>query len=251
MIRRLRLVSGLVLFAYVCTHFANHALGLISLDAMERGRIWFLALWRNPVGTPVLYGALALHLSLTLWKLYESRGFRMPRLKTCQIVLGLAIPPLLAEHIAGTRYLSEFFGVHDTYTYVLLVLWKFAPMIGVRQVFVLLIVWLHGCIGLHYWLRIRPWYPRALPWLYAAALLLPVLALLGFVQAGREVLELADNAEWLTVALGEINFPGPDSIDAETTLLVWLRGGFAVLLVGVLAARGVRAGLERRRGAIR
>ena len=36
--RRLRLVSGLVLLAYLATHFANHALGLISLDRMEDGR---------------------------------------------------------------------------------------------------------------------------------------------------------------------------------------------------------------------
>ena len=27
------------------------------------------------------------------------------------------------------------------------------------------LVWLHGCIGLHYWLRLRPWYRRLPPWL--------------------------------------------------------------------------------------
>lgn len=46
--RRLRLISGIVLFTYLTTHFLNHALGLISLEAMEDGRIWFLRLWRNP-----------------------------------------------------------------------------------------------------------------------------------------------------------------------------------------------------------
>ncbi len=35
MVRRLRLWSGLILFTYLTTHFANHALGLISLRAME------------------------------------------------------------------------------------------------------------------------------------------------------------------------------------------------------------------------
>src|SRR5215510_8718225 len=34
--------SGLVLFTYVATHLANHVLGLISLEAMETGRAWFL-----------------------------------------------------------------------------------------------------------------------------------------------------------------------------------------------------------------
>ena len=38
LVRRLRLYSGLVLLAYLTTHFVNHALGLISLDRMEDGR---------------------------------------------------------------------------------------------------------------------------------------------------------------------------------------------------------------------
>jgi adenylate cyclase len=35
MIRRLRLISGLVMLAYVTMHLVNHAVGLISLTAME------------------------------------------------------------------------------------------------------------------------------------------------------------------------------------------------------------------------
>jgi adenylate cyclase len=35
MIRRLRLLSGLVMLAYVAMHLLNHAVGLISLRAME------------------------------------------------------------------------------------------------------------------------------------------------------------------------------------------------------------------------
>ena len=57
-IRPLRLWCGLILFSYLVTHYSNHALGLISLAAMEAGRIWFLALWRNPVGESALLRAL-------------------------------------------------------------------------------------------------------------------------------------------------------------------------------------------------
>ena len=74
MIRRVRLISGCVLFAYVATHLANHSLGLISLAAMEAGREWFLALWRNPLGTAALYGALSVHFALGLWALYRRRS---------------------------------------------------------------------------------------------------------------------------------------------------------------------------------
>jgi len=33
--------DGLVLFTYVTTHFLNHAIGLVSLEALEDSRIWF------------------------------------------------------------------------------------------------------------------------------------------------------------------------------------------------------------------
>ena len=55
-IGRLRLGSGLVLFAFVGTHLLNHVLGLISLAALEAGREVFLTMWRNPIGTTLLYG---------------------------------------------------------------------------------------------------------------------------------------------------------------------------------------------------
>src|SRR5262245_52174193 len=94
-VRPLRLWCGLILFAYLLTHFANHALGLVSLRAMEAGRIWFLALWRNPVGETALFGALLVHWLLALWLLYRRRTLRMPGWEALQILLGLAVPPLL------------------------------------------------------------------------------------------------------------------------------------------------------------
>ena len=45
--RKIRLISGLVLFTFVTTHFLNHSLGNISLAAMEAGREDFIAVWRN------------------------------------------------------------------------------------------------------------------------------------------------------------------------------------------------------------
>jgi hypothetical protein len=36
-VRQVRLTSGFVLFSYLLSHFINHALGNISLDAMEYG----------------------------------------------------------------------------------------------------------------------------------------------------------------------------------------------------------------------
>lgn len=36
-VRQIRLACGLVLFAYLLSHFINHALGNISLDALATG----------------------------------------------------------------------------------------------------------------------------------------------------------------------------------------------------------------------
>jgi adenylate cyclase len=86
-------VSGVLLFVYVTTHLLNHALGLVSLQAQEAGRGVFLAAWRNPVGTALLYGALLIHLALALWSLHQRRTLRMRRWEATQLILGLLIQP--------------------------------------------------------------------------------------------------------------------------------------------------------------
>ena len=35
MVRRIRLISGLIMFGYILGHFLNHALGLVSLEFMD------------------------------------------------------------------------------------------------------------------------------------------------------------------------------------------------------------------------
>src|SRR5262245_41013374 len=99
LLRNLRLGSGLVLMAFVVLHLANHALNLISLEAAEGGRVVFLAFWRSPVGTLLLYGSLLVHVALTLTALYRRRTLAMPLREWAQFVLGLAIPLLVVEHV--------------------------------------------------------------------------------------------------------------------------------------------------------
>jgi adenylate cyclase len=185
------LAGGLILFTYLLTHFINHALGLVSLDAMAAGRVWFLALWRNPLGTTALYGALLTHWLLGLWLIYRRRTLRMPTWEATQIVLGLAVPPLLTAHVIATRLAYTMFGAGDPYPRLLLWLWVVNPWAGFLQSMLLLIAWTHGCIGLHFWLRLRPWYRRSFPVVLTGFVLVPVLAWLGFAEAGRAVAVLA------------------------------------------------------------
>ena len=93
-VRQARLASGLILLTYLVTHFLNHALGLVSVAAMESGRLWFLLLWRNPLVSVILYGAVSTHFALALWSLYQRRTLRMPFWEALQLTAGLAIPPL-------------------------------------------------------------------------------------------------------------------------------------------------------------
>jgi adenylate cyclase len=250
-VQRLRLVTGLILFAYLLTHFANHALGLVSLAAMEAGRVWFLALWRSPIATLLLYGSLLTHTLLALWSLYRRRHLRMPWWEAWQLVLGLVIPPLLVAHVVGTRVAAEGLGTRDSYTRVVLALWEVNPERGLRQALVLVIAWLHGCIGLHFWLRLRAWYSRAVPWLYALAVLVPVCALLGFAQAGREVSALARQPGWIAATARAGHAPDPAGRAWLDHVEHSILGAFVTALAAVLAARGTRALVERRRGLVR
>ena len=246
-VRRLRLATGLVLFAYLVTHYANHALGLVSLAAMEAGRRWFAWLWDGWPGGLLLGGALTLHLVLALWALYVRRSLGgMRRWEAGQLLLGLAVPPLLAIHLLGTKVAALLFGTDPLYAYLLLVLWVYSPWIGLQQAVLVLVAWCHGCLGLHFWLRIRPWYGRVRLLLFSVALLLPVLALLGFAEAGREVARLNLDPAWRDQAAAAIHFPTADQVALVYRLQAWCLWGFGALVAAVLAARLVRDRLVRR-----
>ena len=155
-LRQIRLVAGLVVFTYVTLHFANHALGNISVEAMENGLAIQKWLWQSPTGAIILYSALLTHMGLGFWALYTRRDFRWTRMEATQLILGLSIPFLLADHVIGTRVSLSLFGTEKGYAEVLLKFWVRSPISGALQAALLLIVWIHGCIGVLSWLRLIP-----------------------------------------------------------------------------------------------
>ncbi|GJD57900.1 adenylate/guanylate cyclase domain-containing protein [Methylobacterium dankookense] len=250
-LRQVRLGSGLVLCAYVLTHLLVHALGNASLGAMEAGLAVKAALWRNPPALVLLYGALLTHLALGLHALYERRFFRIVPAEVAQLALGLAIPPLLVTHVVGTRLAWGLEGLDRGYAQVLYAAWVAAPWHGALQVAGLAAAWLHGCLGLHYWLRLKPGYGRAAPWLLGVAVLVPTLAVLGTVQGARSVRALDADPAWRASALKARHMGRPDQ---AVRLLAWRDGmlwGYAGALALVLAARGLRTRAETRGGFVR
>lgn len=121
--RRLRLVSGLTLFAYLATHLANHAAGLISLEAAEAARLAFLQFWRSVPASVALYAAFAVHIGLAFMALYERHTLRMPAAEFLRLALGFGIPFLLVSHFTGTRLAYELYGRDDPYARVVWALW--------------------------------------------------------------------------------------------------------------------------------
>lgn len=243
--RNLRLASGLVMAVFVATHLLNHALGLVSLEVMEAGRIVFLAFWRETPADAILFVSVLVHVALAYLAIYRRRGWRLPPAEAVQSLLGIAIPPLLILHVLGVEMSARVYGADDTYAYVLLVLWTFDPALTLRQAAATLVVWGHACIGLHYWLRLKPWYGRARPGLYAGALLLPAFSLLGFVSAGREVARLDQEPGWRERL--EVHVPEPGALETLLAIERWTLTALGGVLVLVLAARAVRGRMERRR----
>lgn len=192
--RSIRLWSGVILFAFVLTHFLNHALGLFGLATMEQVQLWRIALWRSWPGTVLLYGAAVIHVALALKRIVGRRTWRMPMREALQIALGLAIPFLLYEHAIGTRYVAEVAGVNDAYGVTLQHLW---PSRSIHQPLLILVVWAHGFIGINYSIRLQPWYPRVREPMLIVAVIIPLLAIAGYLSAGREAVQLAHpDARW-------------------------------------------------------
>jgi adenylate cyclase len=246
-VSRLRLATGLVLFSFLVTHFVNHALGLVSLDAMEQGRRLFLALWRNPAGTAALYGAILIHFGLALWSVYRRRTLRMAGWEAAQLLLGLLIPPLLFAHVVGTRVSHEIAGTEGSYAWVLYVLWELDPVNAVRQTAVFSVAWIHGCIGLHFWLRFKPHYRAYMPFTYAGALLVPTFGLLGFVQSAQTIAEFARDPAWVASLVARVGSPGQAEAAVLADIKTGLTAGFWLLLAGTLLARVIRDAIHRRR----
>src|SRR5262249_38541165 len=188
-------------------------------------------------------------LSLSTFK--TLRLFLLPPRNSPQLLLGLSNPPLLVAHIIGTRLSHAWFNTSDSYTRLVLAYWQFRPDLGTKQAMLLTLAWVHGCMGLHFWLRLKPWYPRVVSLLFGIALLVPVLALLGFAQAGREVSRLSQEEGWLDLRMHLMRAPNPAQRAFLERVNDTILGGFTASIGLILTARAVRRLSARRRQMIR
>ena len=241
--RPLRLATGLVLFAYATSHLLNHAFGVRSIEAMNAAGLVLLKPWQTPAGLTVLYASFIIHAGLGFHALYRRRHLRIPASEIWQLALGLAIPLLLIEHAGAIRLGTSLAGVNYDFHRVLYHYWVTAPQVALpRQYLLLLVVWIHGCIGIRAWLRPKSWYPRASPVLAAFATVIPTLALVGFTTAGLDIRDALQRDPSYAARYGP---PQPGTPAAQNAASVGaIIDGLWYLYLGLLVAafglRGLR-----------
>jgi len=248
-VRQVRLVSGLVLFAYLLSHFLNHALGNVSMEALATGVYFHTLFWQFLPITMLFYAACLVHTALGIWALYERRQFGWKAIEPLQLLLGLSIPVLVIAHIIGVRLGQTLYGHERLYPQVLFLYWIWAPWRIWMMLAVMTVAWVHGCIGLHFWLRMKAFYKRAAPFLLAAAVLIPTLSMLGFYQGGRIVID-NDSVEWRAENLTQRQVGTRAEAQVLDRVTDYFLFGYFGLISIALLARGARTINERRRGMI-
>jgi adenylate cyclase len=242
----LRLGSALIMLAFVVCHLTAHAVLLISFEKADAALTFLMAPWRTWTGTGILAAAVLIHYANALWSIYIRRSLRLTRWEWAQLTLGLCIPVLLIAHVVSTRIAEQMLEVTTYYSTILVVQWLVLPWFGVVQALAVLTVWTHACIGIHYWLRTKRWYPDWRPFFFAFALLLPALALAGYVTAGNQILREAKQKDFISLAMDDANLTDKTMVSiqrmSEIGWGIWLG-----LLILPFAGRGIRAWHYRRR----
>ena len=244
---RLRLASALVLLVFVICHLTAHSLLLVSFEDAEATRNVLMYPWRTWIGTGILTAAFVVHFSNALWSIYVRRALRLNRWEWTQLSLGLCIPLLLMFHVVSTRIAEETLEVTTYYNTAFIVQWLMLPWLGAVQMIAVVTVWTHACIGIHYWLRTKRWYPNWRPLLFGVALLLPALALAGYVTGGNQVLRQAkSDPDFVSSSLGNSNLTAETGAAIDRMVYIGLGVWFGLVLLP-FAGRGLRAWRDRRR----
>jgi adenylate cyclase len=242
---QLRSATGLIIGLYVTVHLSNHALGLISVRAQEAVRPWVMALWHSPPGQVLLYGSLSTHAAVALVVLFRRRHYYMPKWEGIQILLGLTIPYLLLVHIVNTRGTRILTGIDIDYTYEIANLWV-DPWTRFRQIALVLLVWGHFVVGLHFWWRLQSWYRRAFPAMLLAFVLVPTAALLGFAEVGMAMTARArSDPQWMRAVKARGVPADPQRAKLRAALKDWVGPSWIAVVGLVFSVAQLRNWRER------
>ena len=218
LVRLLRVTTGCILYFYVFTHLLNHSLGLISLETMEIGRALFLRFWRHDVLFYVLYGALLIHFLLGIYALCRKRSFKMSKKEWIRNSCAVLIPFFLASHLSITLWGSRFLGLNDTYSFMILSTYLLDPVGYISLGLMLIVVWVHGSIGILGLLEFRKIYSDYNGFFHGIMFSLPLLAYGGYLNASIELTKVGEsNPLAILEIIADSNFTKETGAD-----VVWL-----------------------------
>ena len=206
---------------------------------MNGFRDYFLGFWRAPLIEWVVPIALLLHIFFALQRFFISRTMSgMTRAQWCQFILGLLIPVLLFNHIAGTKVVSKVNGYTDDYSFFF---FGFPTYVGIIESVMLIGIWVHGCLGVYFYFRLKPTFVKWKNSLRVLAWLIPLTSLLGIWGAHFEVQESIENNTGLVEHVLRERIPADTSMEEILALATYYTlislGTFLVLLVLAFTTR--------------
>lgn len=251
------IATGLVLFTFISMHLANLSLGLISVQLMEDWRWALSGIWSSFLPLKIALNlSLMVHFLLALLSLFLRNTLRVPAYDMAQMIAGVMIIPLLAPHVFGVMAAEEL-GLEPTYALVLSQFWVVSPVDGLLQIVMLTVAWIHGSIGIYTWLQSRDGSTRIMRFFYPFVVALPILAMLGYVEAGRQIIPV-DEGGMGFVLKDDPNAGGPSVAPEEIPAIIAqaqaraqtaARVSLALVLFALAARwlrlRGLRSGVVR------
>ena len=157
-IRKIRIFSGTILFAYVIMHLLNHSINVFSIDLADAVRSsYFHPVWQNPVGLVLLYGSFVAHMILGFSSILTRKSFKMKAKDWIQIIFPVLALLFLLQHIAVSFIITKIYGGEETYSLFFAAMNTETPsdlIVGAILFSLMTIfIWVHGVIGLDAYLK--------------------------------------------------------------------------------------------------
>ncbi len=124
--------------------------------------------------------------------------------------------------------------------------WVLTPGYPLLHIAAVVTVWVHASIGIHFWLHTKKWYPAWRGILFLISLLIPTLAIAGYIAAGNHILRESEKPGFVETTLKNANITPADTARAHLIERRIMAAYFGLLLLP-FAGRGVRSLIYRLR----
>ena len=151
---------------------------------------YFDLIWKNIVGTVLLYGSLVIHIFLGFYAVGTRKSFKMTLKEWIQIIFPILALLVLLQHVGAIAVATKIFGVEINYTLLLSLMISEPTEVAAGTVLFSLMtifIWVHGAIGINTLLRFNmKSYGKYKSYFYLVFYGVPILGVFGFWAALKE-----------------------------------------------------------------